>query len=118
MPAWMATIDSISPGKAFGLGLALSAANPKNLALTAAAAAAIAQAGLDEVDEVMAVAVFVALGSVTVAGSVLAYLVAPDAAERPLAGIKTFMSDNNATIMMVVFLLLGLKVLGDAIGGF
>ena len=57
MPCWMSTIDSVSPPKAFGLGLLLSGANPKNLALAAAAGAAIAQADLDGVDDVVAVAV-------------------------------------------------------------
>lgn len=115
MPAWMATVDEIAPGKAFVLGVALSAANPKNLALTAAAAARIAQAGLDDADTAIAVGVFVIIGSITVAGAVLAYLVAPSWAEKPLASIRQFMSDHNAAIMMVILLILGVKVLGDAI---
>ena len=73
-PKWIATIDTATPSKAAVLGAALSGANPKNLALTLAAAASIAEAGLDRADEAIAVAVFVALGSVTVAGAVLVYL--------------------------------------------
>ena len=42
MPSWMASINGISPMRAIGLGIALSAANPKNLALTLAASATIA----------------------------------------------------------------------------
>src|SRR5450432_1861831 len=45
MPTWMSTIDSFTAGKSLVLGAALSGINPKNLALTAAAAASIAQAG-------------------------------------------------------------------------
>jgi len=89
--------------------------HPKNLALTLTAAASIAEAGLDRADTTIAVAVFVALGSATVAGSVLFYLVAGDRATRPLAAVKQFMSDNNAVIMMVVLLLLGAKLLGDGL---
>ena len=37
--AWMATIDTATPARAAVVGAALSAANPKNLALTLAAAA-------------------------------------------------------------------------------
>jgi Sap, sulfolipid-1-addressing protein len=59
--------------------------------------------------------VFATLGSVTVAGAVLCYLVAPERAARPLEAIKRFMSDNNAAIMMVVLLLLGAKLLGDGL---
>jgi len=30
MPKWMAEVDEFTPAKAFGLGLVLSAVNPKN----------------------------------------------------------------------------------------
>ena len=116
-PGWMATIDSASPARAALLGVALSGANPKNFALTLTAAASIAEAGLDGADTAIAIAVFVALGSATVAGSVLFYLVAGARAERPLAAVKQFMSDNNAVIMTVVLLLLGAKLIGDGLAG-
>jgi len=114
-PSWMATIDSATPSKAAVLGAALSGANPKNLALTLAASASIAEAGLDQADEAIAIAVFVALGSATVAGAVLFYLVDAKRAARPLDAIKRFMADNNAVIMTVVLLLLGAKLLGDGL---
>ena len=114
-PGWMATIDTATPPRAIVLGAALSGANPKNLALTLAASASIAEAGLDGADTAIAIAVFVALGSLTVAGAVLFYLVAPNRAAGPLGAIKQFMSDHNAVIMMVVLLLLGAKLLGDGL---
>ena len=117
MPKWMATVDSIAPGKSLVLGAALSGANPKNLALTLAAAASIAQAGLDGSETAVAVAVFVVLGSLTVAGPVLFYMFANDRAVKPLASIKEFMSAHNAVIMMVVLLVLGAKLLGGGMAG-
>jgi len=114
LPAWMATVDKIAPGKAFVLGTTLSAVNPKNLTLTAAASAGIAQVGLDDADTLLAVAIFVAIGSSTVAGAVLAFLVAPSRAARSLTSLRTFMTAHNAAIMMVILLLLGVKLLGDA----
>jgi threonine/homoserine/homoserine lactone efflux protein len=114
-PTWMATIDTATPPKAALLGAALSGANPKNLALTLAAAASIAEAQLDQADKAIAIAVFVALGSVTVGGAVLFYLIDSKRAAGPLDTIKRFMSDNNAVIMMVVLLLLGAKLLGDGL---
>jgi threonine/homoserine/homoserine lactone efflux protein len=117
MPSWAATIGSTSPEKALLLGLALSGANPKNLALTLAASAAIARAGLDGADTAIAVATFVVIGSLTVVGAVVFSLVAPRRAQRPLATVKQFMADNKATIMMVILLLLGAKFLGDGLAG-
>jgi threonine/homoserine/homoserine lactone efflux protein len=116
MPGWMATLDSVTPGKALALGALLSGVNPKNLALTAAAAATIAQAGLSGADDAVAVAVFVFIGSLTVAGPVVFYLFAPGTAGGPLASIKEFMSAHNAVIMMVVLLVLGAKLLGQGLG--
>lgn len=115
MPGWMATVDTVTPARAAMLGAALSAANPKNLALTLAAAASIAEAGLDGADKAIAVAAFVVVGSATVAGAVLAYLLDAERTAAPLATVRRFMSDNNAVIMMVVLLLLGAKLLGDGL---
>jgi threonine/homoserine/homoserine lactone efflux protein len=117
MPAWMSTVGSVSWPRALVLGLALSAANPKNLALTLAASASIAQAGLSTGESLLADAVFVAIGSITVVGAVVFAVVAPRAASGPLEAVRRFMSHNNSTIMMVLLLILGLKILGDAIGG-
>lgn len=117
MPGWMVSIDAITPSRAALLGLALSAANPKNLVLTLAAATSIAQAGLDGGQTAVAVAAFVVIGSVSVAGSVVFALVAPDPAARRLAGVREFMVDHNAAIMTVVLLLLGAKVLGNGLDG-
>jgi threonine/homoserine/homoserine lactone efflux protein len=116
MPAWMASLDRITPPKTFALGLALSAANPKNLALCIAAGASIAEQGLGAGDTAVAIAVLVALGSITVVGATIVSLVAPSRAAPALATLKEFMSDHNAVIMMIVLLLLGAKFLGDGLG--
>jgi hypothetical protein len=117
MPKFMSALDQFAPGKSLVLGAALSGANPKNLALTLAAAATIAQAGLSGGETAVAVGVFVVLGSLTVAGPVLYFLIAGDRAAEPLASIKQFMAAHNAVIMMVVFLLLGAKLLGNGMAG-
>ena len=117
MPKMLAALDQFTAGKSLVLGAALSGANPKNLALTAAAAASIAQAGLDGAETAISVAVFVIIGSLTVAGPVVVYLLAGDHAARPLESIKEFMADHNAVIMMVVLLVLGAKLLGSGIAG-
>ena len=69
MPQWMATVDSFTAGRAFGLSALLAGANPKNLAL--AAALSIAQAGLSGAQPWIALAVFVLLASISVATPVL-----------------------------------------------
>jgi threonine/homoserine/homoserine lactone efflux protein len=114
-PKWMAGLDTLTPPKALLLGVTLSAANPKNLALTLTAAASIAQAGLDGADTAIAIAVFVAIGSVSVAGAVLYYLADATRAAGPLARLQAFMLEHNAVIMMVLLLVMGTKILGDGV---
>jgi threonine/homoserine/homoserine lactone efflux protein len=118
MPKWMTTVDHFTPVRSLILGVGLSAVNPKNLALTLAAAASVAQAGLSAEDATLAIVVFVAIGSLSVAGSVLFYLVAREHAERGLGAVRRFMTQHNAAIMMVILVVLGAKLIGDGIGGF
>jgi threonine/homoserine/homoserine lactone efflux protein len=113
----MASVDSFTPAKSLAFGLALTALNPKNLTLTLAAAASIAEAGLGAGESAVAAAVFVVIGSLTVAGAVLFFVVAADKATGPLTSIKEFMSDHNAVIMMVILLILGAKLVGDGLAG-
>ena len=117
MPQWMAAIDRFTPGRSAGFGAVLSGANPKNLALTVAAAASLSQAGLSLGGDVVGVALFVVIGSLTVAGPVVAYLLLGERAERALDEIKQLMSDHNAVIMAVVCLVLAAKLIGAGIGG-
>ena len=116
MPKWMAAIDRFTAGKSLGLGLVLSGVNPKNLALTLAAAASIAQAGLSGGESAIAVAIFVIIGSLTVAGPVIYYLLASNSA-GVLGSIKQFMTEHNAVIMFVLLLVLGAKLIGNGIAG-
>jgi threonine/homoserine/homoserine lactone efflux protein len=117
LPGWMAAVDKLTAPKSFVLGAGLSGVNPKNLALTLAASASIAQADLSTGDDVIAIAVFVVLGSITVAGPVLASMLLGARVEQPLAEVKRWMSENNAVIMAVVCLVLGAKLVGEGIGG-
>lgn len=116
MPPWMAAVDSFTPPKSLGLGALLSGVNPKNLALTSAAAASIAQAGLSGGDAAVATSVFIVIASLTVVGPVAFYLVARERAAGPLSTVKAFLTDHNAAIMITVFLVLGVKLLGQGLG--
>ena len=118
MPTWMQAIDGFGVLKSFGLGALLSGANPKNLALTAAAAAVIAQAQISGNQEAVALAVFVLLGSLTILVPVGICFILGAKAREILDGLKTFLGIHNAAIMTVLFLVLGAKLIGDAIAGF
>jgi threonine/homoserine/homoserine lactone efflux protein len=63
VPAWMRKVDDFAPAKAGGAGFALSALNPKNILLTAAAALEIADVGLAAGQEIAVLAGFVIVAS-------------------------------------------------------
>jgi len=115
-PAWMARIDTLKPGAALGLGVLLSALNPKNLLLIAGGAVAIADADLGSTDTVVAVAVFTIIGACTVAVPTLAYLIMGSRVQPALDGAKAWLSANNATVMAVLLLVIGVSLFGKGVG--
>jgi hypothetical protein len=115
MPAWMASIDDFTAAKSFGLAFLLAAINPKNLGLTVAAAAAISARGLSGGQEVAVLVVFALIASLTVAVPVVWFLVSGSSAEKQLNVMKDWLVANNNTVMAVLFVVLGAKVLGDGI---
>ena len=117
MPKWMQAIDTFTPGKSLGAGLLLSAANPKNLALTVAAAGTIAETGISNGAEAGALAVFVVVGSLTILAPVVIYFALGVRAAEILDDLKNWMAAHNAAIMTVLLLVLGVKLIGDAVSG-
>jgi threonine/homoserine/homoserine lactone efflux protein len=117
LPGWMSAVDGFTPMRSFAIGAALSGLNPKNLALTMAASATIAEYGVSAGGDIVAVATFVILGSLTVVGPVVAFLALGERVAPALDRAKAFMAANNAVIMAVVCLVLAAKLIGDALGG-
>ncbi|MEU6273754.1 GAP family protein [Streptomyces populi] len=81
-PRWMASLDGVTAGRALLLGVLLSGAGPKNLVLTASAAASIVEAGAHDVGLAVAVAVFALIASCTVLGAVGIHLAGGGGAPR------------------------------------
>jgi Sap, sulfolipid-1-addressing protein len=117
MPKWMSTIDKTTPVAAFGLAAALSGANPKNLLLAVAGAAAIAQTGIPGGQQAIAYLIFAVIGTLGVAIPVGIYFALGERSARLLAGLKDWMTEHNAVIMAVLCLIIGVKLIGDAISG-
>jgi len=116
MPKWLATVESVSPVKAFGLAVVLAAVNPKNLILTAGAAAGLAQVpGLTTTDAIVAIAVFVAIASLTIVGPVLYALIGGGTARTSLESAKAWLTTHNAAVMAVLFLVFGVDLIAKGL---
>ena len=117
LPKWMASIDTMKPPAVTGLAAALAGANPKNLLLAVSAGASIAQTGISGSGQVIAYAVFALIGTVGVGAPVTIYFALGQRSEKILAGLRDWMGQHNAVIMSVLCLIIGAKLIGDAIGG-
>jgi len=117
-PKWMSALDSFTPAKSAGMAVLLSAVNPKNLLFIVGGAAAVAATGIGTGDQVVAWAVFTVLASIGVAAPVVIYFGLGDRAPRLLDELKTWLAHNNTAIMSVLILIIGVKLIGDAISGF
>jgi threonine/homoserine/homoserine lactone efflux protein len=117
MPKWMGAIESFTFPRSVGLGLLLSAANPKNLLMCLGAGTTIGAAQLSVGGEVGSVAVFTALACSTVAIPVVIYLVARERMAGPLRELHAWLTQNNATVMAVLLLVIGVVLVGKGITG-
>jgi hypothetical protein len=109
-----------SPSKtaaALGLAAVMSGANPKNLLLAVAGAAAIAGTGIPGGEQAIAYLVFALIGTLGVGIPVGIYFALGARSEKLLAGLRDWMTAHNAVIMSVLCLIIAAKLIGDGIGG-
>ncbi|GGU34369.1 GAP family protein [Nocardioides albus] len=118
VPKWMAALDEFNVFKAFGTGVLLGAVNPKNLLLVVSAGTTIATATSETGQQLGAMAVFTFIASLGVLVPFGIYLVTGERAATLLEGIKAWMIANNAVIMTILLVVLGVKMVGDGMGSF
>ncbi len=115
LPSWMKTIDKFTTGRSLAMGVALSGINPKNLLLSVAAGAAIAQTGIPAGQQAVAFAVFVVIGTLGLAVPVGIYFAMGERSREILTGLRDWMGRHTAAIMTVLLLVIGAKLIGDGI---
>jgi len=118
MPKWMQAIDKMTFPVAFGLGFLLSAVNPKNLLMGAGAGVDIGSAGLTVGEIVLVIAVFTVIAASTVLVPVVGYLVAASKLREPLDALRGWLEKENAVIMAVLLLVIGVSLIGKGIASF
>jgi threonine/homoserine/homoserine lactone efflux protein len=118
LPKWMAAIDQMTADRGFVLGFLLSAVNPKNLLMAVGAGLIIGTGGLSVGEAALAILVFVLIAACTVAVPVIAYLVASKRMAGPLESLRVWLVHNNATVMALVLLVIGVVVIGKGLGSF
>ena len=117
LPAWMRAIDSMTAGKALGLGFLLAAVNPKNLVMCIGAGVVIGTGDLSTGENLVAVLVFTVLSGVSVAAPVIGFAVAGDRMTKPLQELREGLVGNNVAVMSVLLLVIGAVLAGKGLGG-
>jgi hypothetical protein len=117
LPVWMAAIDSFTPVRAFGIAALLSAVNPKNLALAAAAGVVISAAVEAGGSAVAMIVVFDLIASASILVPVVYYLVGGEGAKRAMDGWRTWLASHNAAVMAVLLVVIGAKLVGSGLDG-
>ncbi len=115
MPNWMGAIDNFKPLAAVGTGALLAGANPKNLLLAVGGAATIAQTGIAAAQQAIAYVIFAVIATIGVGAPVGIYFAMGNRSQDILGRLKDWMGQHNAVIMSVLCLIIGAKLIGDAI---
>jgi threonine/homoserine/homoserine lactone efflux protein len=120
LPGWMKAIDTMTAVKGAGLGFLLSAVNPKNLLMAAGAGVIIGgtAASLETSQEAVAITVFTVIAAASVAVPVIGYLVASEKMAGPLESMHQWLVKENAVVMAVLLLVIGVAMVGKGIGSF
>ena len=115
LPAWMSGLMSATPARSIGLGLLLSAANPKNALLGVAAGISIGSAPVSADIAVAAGVVYVATASAAVLAIVLAAVVAPHRMANVLSGLRGWLTLHNTAIMALLLVAFGFVLIGKGL---
>jgi threonine/homoserine/homoserine lactone efflux protein len=117
-PKWMGALEKLTPVKALAAAFVLAGVNPKNLLIIIAAGVAVAQTGIPSGDQAIAWIVFTIIAAIGVAAPVVIYFALGDRAKAILDGLKVWLIRHNTAVLAVLFLIIGFKLIGDAITGF
>jgi threonine/homoserine/homoserine lactone efflux protein len=116
-PGWMNKITGATPGRAAIIAAALVVVNPKVLFICAAAGLAIGSAGLGTAGAWISMVFYVLVAASSVAIPVLAYAVAGERLDGPLARLKDWMERHNAALVAAILTVIGLLLLYKGIHG-
>ena len=107
VPRWLLVADRSTPRRAFAIGAVLVLANPKNLALTVAAAGAVAGAEAGAGGQLAALVLFAALGTAGLAVPLTLRIALGARAAGILTGWRRWLVRHGTPIACAVLALIG-----------
>ena len=116
VPRWLAAADRFTTARAGGLGLVLSAANPKALLVCVAAGATIAAGHVNGAQAAWSVVGFTVVAASTVAVPVLAYAVGGTRMTAALESLRRWLTLRGAVVTATLLLTIGLVLIVQGLG--
>ena len=92
--------------------------NPKNLIMAAGAGLGIGGAELSTGAVIGVIAIFTLIAASTVLVPVVGYLIAAEKLRGPLDALRGWLANENAVIMAILMLVMGVSMIGKGIGSF
>ncbi len=115
VPPWMNSIENFNGRKSLTTGIAIAGANPKNIGITIAAGLDVALAALPNPQPWIVMGIFALMCSLAILAIIIYSRIAGKSAEKTLNSWKAWLGVHNATVLMVVLLILGGKWVVDAL---
>jgi hypothetical protein len=116
-PRWIESISSMSPAKAFGLGLMLFPVQIKNLAIFVACVNLIAVASLSPQSSIVALVLVLLVFAIPVLVLIGLYAAVPQRASKMLGSLRAWMEKNNRPITVVLCFVFGAFFLVRGLSG-
>lgn len=117
IPKWMSAVESFSPMKSFLSAFVLVTINAKNTILDISAGVLIGQLSKNLSEALLSLLIYTIIASSSIAFLVILFFILGDKLNPSLNKLKIWFISNNATILFVMFLILGVSLLSKAIGG-
>lgn len=115
-PKWMSALDDMTVWQAFVVGVLISGPlSPKDLPLLISAGGRISQSELAVEEVIIVVIIFAFIGILAVTVPWLISVVAPSKVESHLTGARDWLIAHHSVIMTILFLILGVKLIGSAV---
>ena len=113
-PRWVAAVGSLGPWPCLGVALILNV-RPKALLLAAAAGLSVHGAPLDAASTVIVLVIYTVISASTVAGPIIATLIAPARMEPSLLRAHAFISTYGPIATDLIMLMIGVVIVGDGL---
>lgn len=116
-PGWLAQLENLSPFKTVIIALSLVTINAKNTVVDIAAGVTIGHLSDSLFQTFTTVLIYSVVGSLTILLPVMAFLIVGKKMNGILQTTKVWFIQNSATILFVLFLMLGVELISKAFGG-